>query len=462
VKDTADLLRHVGLTQIEPTVATTGSDPVLPTPFRLGHAGAAMLGAVGLAVAEVWKRRGGRPQSVGIDLREAAFALRTSMQLVADGQPPRDVWQPLSGFYQAGDGRWIQLHCNFPHHAAGTCKLLGVEQNREQVKAAIAKLKAEELETAMAAAKMCGSMVRSRAEWRAHPQGQAVAALPPITVERIADGPKQPLGRAPRPLAGIRSLDLTRVIAGPTCGRTLTEHGAEVLLVTSPNLPSIAPLVIDTGFGKRSTAIDLDTAEGRDTLQRLAAGADVFVQGYRPGGLAARGFSPEALAAIRPGIIAVSLCAYSHAGPWAGKRGYDTLVQCASGIVDEQTRSDTSDKPKHTPASALDYLTGYLAALGILAALLRRAEEGGSWHVRVSLAQTAHWLDGLGRCTPATAVPNCDDLMMETPSAFGRLRHLRPPLRLAETPPHWANPPVPLGTHPAQWLDAVSLGSAAN
>jgi crotonobetainyl-CoA:carnitine CoA-transferase CaiB-like acyl-CoA transferase len=421
-----------------------------------------MLGAVGLAVAEVWKRRGGQPQSVGIDLREAAFALRTSMQLAADGQPPRDVWQPLSGFYQAGDGRWIQLHCNFPHHAAGACKLLGVEQNRDQVKAAIGKLKAEALETALAEAKMCAAMVRTRAEWLAHPQGQAVAALLPITVERIADGPKQPLGPAPRPLAGIRSLDLTRVIAGPTCGRTLTEHGAEVLLVTSPNLPSIPPLVIDTGFGKRSTSIDLETADGRDALKRLAGGADVFVQGYRPGGLAARGFSPEALAAIRPGIIAVSLCAYSHAGPWATKRGYDTLVQCASGIVDEQTASDKSDKPKHTPASALDYLTGYLAALGILAAVLRRADEGGSWHVRVSLAQTARWLDGLGRCAPAAAVPACDDLMMETQSAFGRLRHLRPPLRLPETPPRWASPPVPLGTDPPQWLDTVSLGSAAN
>jgi len=451
MSETAKLLRLVGLPDIDPALAVTGNDPILPSPFRLGHAGAAMLGAVGLAISEIWKRRGGQPQSVGIDTREAAFALRTSMQLAADGQPPRDVWAPLSGFYQAGDGRWIQLHCNFPHHAAGAARVLGVEPDRTQMAAAIATWKAEELETALAEAKMCGAMVRDRAEWHAHAQGQAVAGLPLITIEQVGDGPKQALGKGTRPLAGIRSLDLTRVIAGPTCGRTLTEHGAEVLLVTSPNLPAVAPLVIDTGFGKRSTSIDLNTAEGRDALKRLVAGADVFVQGYRPGGLAARGFAPEELARSRPGIVAVSLCAYSHAGPWAGKRGYDTLVQCASGLVAEQTASDKSEKPKHTPASALDYLTGYLAALGILAALLRRAEIGGSWHVRVSLAQTAHWLDGLGRCAPSAGVPSCEDLMMETASPFGRLRHLRPPLKLSETPPHWATPPVPLGTHPAAW-----------
>jgi crotonobetainyl-CoA:carnitine CoA-transferase CaiB-like acyl-CoA transferase len=451
MKDVADLLHLVGLSDIDPTIATTGEDPVLPTPFRLGHAGAAMLGAVGLGVAEIWKRRGGKPQNVGIDLREAALALRTSSHITAEGAPPRDVWQPLSGFYQAGDGRWLQLHCNFPHHAAGTCKLLGVEQDRRQVEAAIGKWKAEELETALAGAKMCASMVRERAEWQAHPQGQAVAALPVITIERVGDGPKQPLGPAARPLAGLRSLDLTRVIAGPTCGRTLAEHGAEVLLVTSPKLPAIPPLVIDTGFGKRSTSIDLEDREGADTLRELVKGADIFVQGYRPGGLAERGFGPEQLAKLRPGIIALSLCAYSHSGPWAGKRGYDTLVQCASGIAAEQAASDRSPKPKHTPASALDYLTGYLAAFGILAALLRRSTEGGSWHIRVSLAQTANWLDGLGRCVPSAGVPSSDDLMMETASPFGRLRHLRPPLKLAETPPHWASPPVPLGTHPPRW-----------
>lgn len=451
MKDIADLLRLAGLPDIEPTIASSGSDPVLPTPFRLGHAGAVMLGAVGLGVAEIWKRRGGKPQSVGIDLREAALALRTSSHLSVEGQPPREPWQALSGFYQAGDGRWIQLHCNFPHHAVGTCKVLGVDENREQVSAAIGKWKAEELETALAAANMCASMVRERAEWQAHAQGQAVAALPVITLERVGDGPKQPLAPAARPLAGLRSLDLTRVIAGPTCGRTLAEHGAEVLLVTSRKLPASPPLVIDTGFGKRSTSIDLEAREGADSLRELVKGADIFVQGYRPGGLAERGFGPEALAKLRPGIVALSLCAYSHAGPWASKRGYDTLVQCASGMVAEQTASESSPKPKHTPASALDYLTGYLAAFGILAALLRRANEGGSWHIRVSLAQTAAWLDRLGRCAPSAGVPPCDDLLVETPSPFGRLRHLRPPLRLPETPPHWASPPVPLGTHPPRW-----------
>ena len=163
-------------------------------------------------------------------------------------------------------------------------------------------------------------------------QGKAVAALPTFTIEKIGEAPPQPLAAGDRPLSGVRVLDLTRVIAGPVCGRTLAVHGADVLLVTGAHLPQMMPLVIDNGRGKLSTFIDLREASGRETLGGLARDADIFVQGYRPGAVKRDGFGPEEVARLRPGIVYVSLCAYGHEGPWASRRGFDSLVQNANGI----------------------------------------------------------------------------------------------------------------------------------
>ncbi len=439
-------------------IAFSGTDPVLPSGFLLGTAGAASLGAVGLAADALWRGRGGGDQAIAVDLRAAAFALRTERHVTVDGRPPQSPWSPISGFYQAGDGRWVQFHCNFPHHRDGILRLLGAEDDRASVAAKVAGWDAPALEDAAAEAGMCAAMLRTRGQWQAHPQGQAVAALPLIRIERIGDAPPEPVDhRAPaasRPLAGVRVLDLSRVIAGPVAGRTLAEHGATVMRISAPHLPFVAPLLLDTGHGKVNAEVDLDAAAGPDILRRLMADADVLVQAYRPGTLADRGFGPADAARMRPGIVYVSLSAYGDAGPWSSRRGFDTLVQTASGLAAEE--SGDGAKPRHLPAQALDYAAGHLAAFGAMVALARRRDEGGSWLVRLSLAGTAHWLDGLGRVADpvaarAAAEPAVDDLMMETDSPFGHIRHLKPALAMSRTPPHWTRPPSPLASHPAEW-----------
>jgi crotonobetainyl-CoA:carnitine CoA-transferase CaiB-like acyl-CoA transferase len=308
---------------------------------------------------------------------------------------------------------------------------------------------------------MVVAALRDFAEWDAHPQGQAVAGLPPLLVERIGDAPPVALPAIGwRPLAGVRVLDLTRVIAGPVCGRTLAAHGAEVLHITGPHLPSIGPLVMDTGRGKRCAHLDLRAEADRETLRALARGADVFVQGYRPGGISGLGFSPEALAELQPGIVCVSLSAYGHVGPWAGKRGFDSLVQTATGInAAEAAAEGRPGEARPLPCQALDHASGYLLALGAMAALLRRAEEGGSWLVRVSLAGTGRWLRGVGRvegglAAADTGMKDVADLLETTQSPLGRIEAVRHAARLSRTAPYWADPPVALGTHPAAWRGA--------
>jgi crotonobetainyl-CoA:carnitine CoA-transferase CaiB-like acyl-CoA transferase len=437
--------------------ATLGGDErVLPSEYRVGAAAMATIAATGLAASELWRLRTGRAQAVTVDARAAAIAFRSERYLSLEGVPPGQQWDPLAGFYRAGDGRFIQLHTNFPHHRAGVLAVLGAEGRREAVAAAIAGWRADALEDALAAAGMCAGMVRRPEEWQAHPQGAAVASLPVLEITRIGDAPPEPAGDGARPLGGVRVLDLTRVIAGPICGRTLAEHGADVLLISAAHLPQMETVMIDTGRGKRSARLDLREAGDAARLRELVRDADVFVQSYRPGALAARGFAPEALAALRPGLVYVTLSAYGHAGPWAGRRGFDSLVQSVSGIAHEGGRVAGVDEPRHLPCQAIDHATGYLAALGAMTALARRAREGGSWLVRLSLAQTARWFTGLGRLPGGAAVPDprrADvlDLLETTDTPFGRLHAVRPAARLSETPPRWALPAVPLGTHQPEW-----------
>lgn len=436
-------------------IALTGADPVLPSVFKVGTVASATIGATGLAASELWRLRTGRTQDVSLTMRAAAAAFRSERYLSVDGAPPADLWSPIAGFYKTGDDGWIQLHTNFPHHRDGVLAVLGCEEDRDAVQKAILDWDGQALEDALAAAGMCAGMVRSPAEWQAHPQAEAIAELPLFEIVKIGDSEPEPFGEGDRPLSGIHALDLTRVIAGPVCGRTMTEHGATVMRIAGPHLPSIGPLVIDSGRGKLSAHLDLRREEDAERLRALARDADIFIQGYRPGTIASRGFSPEALAELRPGIVYVTLCAYSHAGPWADRRGFDSLVQSVSGIAYEGGRAAGIDGPKHLPAQALDHATGYLAAFGAMVALARRAAEGGSYLVRVSLAQTGRWIDGLGRVDgmdhPDMKLDEIGDLIQQSDTAFGRVAHIAPAAQLSETPAYWASPAVPLGTHAPAW-----------
>jgi crotonobetainyl-CoA:carnitine CoA-transferase CaiB-like acyl-CoA transferase len=445
----AALQELLGLAGIEGEAQIAGADPVLRTPYRVGTAGAAALAATGIAAAALWKLRGGRAQRVALDLRAAAASLKSSAYLRIDGKPPSAMWDPFSLFYPVKDGRWVRFHCNYPQHRAAALGELGVGEDVEAAKRAAAGWDGLALEDAIHAAGGCAALVRSAGEWAGHPHAAAVAGQPLLEIERIGDAPPMPLPKADRPLSGIRVLDLTRVLAGPTAAKTLAEHGADVLKITAAHLPDSGDIDLDTGLGKLSAQLDLRKAEDVNTLKKLIREADVFSQSYRPGALASRGFSPEALAKLRPGIVYVSLSAWGPSGPWQDRRGFDSIAQCVSGMALAQGGADS---PKLLPCSAIDYVSGYLLAFGAMVALARRAKEGGSWRVRVALARTGKWIMDRGVVDPAAAVePDAAGLTMQTDSPAGRIAHLKPVVQLSGTPPYWARPPVPLGYNQPEW-----------
>ncbi len=443
----AALHELLGIAGIEGEAGITGADPVLKTPYRVGAAGAAALAATGIAAARLWRLRGGRDQRVAVDLRAAAASLKSSAYLRIDGKPPAAIWDPFSLFYAVKDGRWVRFHCNYPHHRAAALGVLGAGEDVEAAKRAAAGWDGLELEDAIHAAGGCAALVRSAEQWASHPHSAAVAGQPLLEIERIGDAPAMPLPKAARPLSGIRVLDLTRVLAGPTAAKTLAEHGADVLKITAAHLPDSGDIDLDTGLGKLSAQLDLREKQNVEILRRLAKEADVFAQSYRPGTLAARGFSPEQLAKLRPGIVYVSLSAWGPTGPWKARRGFDSIVQCVSGMAAVQGGADS---PRLLPCSAIDYVSGYLMAFGAMIALARRAKEGGSWRVRVALARTGKWIVDRG-VTDASKAVEPDGATMETRSPAGAITHLKPVVQLSETPPFWARPPVPLGFHRPEW-----------
>ncbi|MDA0733479.1 MAG: CoA transferase [Chloroflexi bacterium] len=440
---------------------TGGTDPILPTPFRIGETSAAALAAVGLAASDLWELRTGRRQEVAVDTRQATASLRSGKYMQMDGAQVSTERNQVMGVYPAKNGRWSYLHCNFPNHRAAALSVLGVSEDKQAVRQAVAQWDALELEEAILAANGAGGMVRTMAEWAQHPQSAAIASLPLMEIVKIGDSPPEKLPDGDRPLSGVRVLDLTRVLAGPTCARTLAEHGADVLKITGAHLPNIGYQEYDTGHGKLSANLDLREPKDTETLRGLVREGDVFSQGYRPGTLGMRGLSPEALAQLRPGLVYVSLSAFSHVGPWASRRGFDTVVQTVSGITTRQAElfPGAEPGPQFYPVSAIDYLTGYLMAFGAMVALARRAREGGSWLVRISLAQTGHWLVGRGQVPDAELkdVPKeftpaeVERWSMSSDTPVGKLRHLGPVVGLSETPPRWARPSVPLGYNDPVW-----------
>lgn len=437
----------------------TGPGHALPSAFDVTGLAAGTVGCATLAAARLAELRDGRARDVEVDRRHAAIAFRSERHVTVDGVPPPTPWDPASGYYPTADGGLVQLHCNFPHHRAGALAELGIddpgdEQVAVAVAAAVADRGAQELEDALAARRMVASRLRTEAEWAAHPHGRAVADLPVLEIERIGDAPPQPLPGGPQALSGVRVVDLTRVIAGPVCGRTLAAHGADVLRVGAPHLPVIGPILADTNLGKRWTDLDLRTDEERDRFLGLVAGADVVVQGYRPGGLAALGLDAHDLAVVRPGLVYASLSAYSHVGPWADRRGYDSLVQTATGVGAAGAAAAGVAGTRPLPAQALDHGVGWLLAFGVMEALHRRATEGGSWLVRTSLVQVRAFLGSLGTVDAlAVADPGpaeISDLLTETAGAGGTVGHVALPGRIDGRATSWARSGDPAPTAEAQ------------
>lgn len=438
-------------------VTLTGREPVLPSSFRVDALAQASIAGAALAACEIWRQRTGRTQQLSVDMRHAAAEFRSERYTRLNGERPGPAWDKIAGVYDTGDDRKVRLHTNFPHHRDGMLELLECGYEREAVAAALRTWVAERFEAAAADAGLVATMMRTPAQWMAHPQGQASAALPLIEISRIGEAPPRRMSRNPeRPLSDVRVLDLTRVIAGPVAGRTLAAHGADVMRVTGPHLPALPNVDVDMGRGKLSASLDLRAPEECDSLASLLRDAQVLIDGYRPGALGGHGFSAAACAEMKPGIVVATLSAYGHAGPWKDRRGFDSLVQNASGINVAEAEAAGVAAPRELPAQALDHATGYLLAMGTMLALARKASEGGSWHVRVSLARTGHWLTSLGRTSEGFSAkdPTRDDvadLMAEMESPLGRLSYVKHAAVLSQTPAHWARPPVALGASAPVW-----------
>jgi len=437
-----------------------GADPVLPSSFAVGTAAQAATAAGALAATEVGRLRNGLAQEVAVDMRHAALECCT--HFLIDGQPLA-LWDKLAGLYPCGgdDGAagWVRIHTNFAHHRDGALRLLGLPTDGRtepaDVRQALQRWQALDFEQAAADAGLVVAALRRFDEWDAHPQGQAVASQPLLQWTRLGDAPPRvqpPLPPTARPLHGLRVLDLTRILAGPVGTRALAAHGADVLLVNSPHLPNIEAIA-ETGRGKLSAHADLRQPAERAAFERVLRDAHVFVQGYRPGGLQALGYGAEALAERHPGLVVVSLSAYGAAGPWAGRRGFDSLVQTASGFNHAEAQAFGSGPPRALPMQILDHATGHLMALAACAGLWRQQREGGSWHVHVSLARTGLWLRSLGRVADGFAAPKPDftPYLETSDSSFGRLTALHHAARLSHTATDWPRPSVPLGTHALAW-----------
>ncbi|WP_369187291.1 CoA transferase [Streptomyces sp. R08] len=429
----------------------------------------ACVGSCALAAAELGARRAGLAEVPGVRVDDGALATAfvSERHLLIDGRAPVS-FAPLSRFWRTADG-WVRTHANYPHHRARLLGALGLtaDASVETVADVLAERSALEVEETVYGAGGLAVALRTAEQWAAHPQGAAVAKRPLVERERIGTARARvlpPLDGDPLlPAAGVRVLDLTRVIAGPVATRTLALLGADVLRVDAPQLPEDPDAHADTGFGKRSTRLDLGLAADRRAFEELLERADVVVTGYRPGALDRFGLSPEALLDRRPGLVVAQLSAWGAYGPWGDRRGFDSLVQVATGIA---AIEGSPEQPGALPAQALDHGTGYLLAGAVLRALTEQSERGGGIALRLALARTAGWLiagqgergraaaheqGAVPREESGTAYTRPDAWLVETGSDIGCLRHALSPVSFDGGPSNWARPPGRWGTDPARW-----------
>lgn len=468
------ILSDVGLEEdSDSEVVFTGPyDPFVDSPYYLGEGFAALAGAVGMANAIIWRMRGGRGQKITVDRLKSMYHIYRMQFLRQNGYRVllSAPFKHTGMTHRCKDGRFIETTTTFRHLEDGMLELLGCLNTKEVVDAAFLKWNSFELEEEINRRGLCGAVVRSKSEWREHPQGKALLGIPAITIEKIADSEPIPFKPGKRPLSGVRILDLAHIVAGPTMGNVLAEQGADVLHINPPGREQILANIMDTGWGKLSAYLDLkDPSDAAHLSDLIRDNCDVFIQSYRPGAIDAHGLTPEKMVKLRPGIIRVDVSAYGHVGPWAGRKAWENIAQACTGISVDQ---GSYEAPQLAPGFLTDYSTGYFAALGILAALIRRAREGGSYHVRVSLARGCMWYQDIGyvskekreKCIrpfeeekarvldPKIGDGFNDEVeLMETDTPFGHLTHMAPLTKYSETPGYWERPTVPLGYNRAEW-----------
>ncbi len=433
-----------------PKVAFT-SMGALPSTFAVTDFASASIAVAGLAVADLLRHQGHAVEALSVDRRLASFWFASSLRPMGWAPPP--PWDPIAGDYATADG-WIRLHTNAPHHRAAALQVLGDCADRDSVAAVVSQWQGEALESAVVAANGCAAQLLDTAHWAAHPQGHAVASE--ALIHTVAGQPHSPLtwqGNRLQPLAGIKVLDLTRILAGPVATRFLAAMGADVLRIDPPGWdePSLAPEVT---LGKRCARLDLHDSLDRISFERLLAQADVFVHGYRADALERLGYDAARLKQLAPGLVDISLNAYGWTGPWRNRRGFDSLVQMSTGIAAAGQAWRQGDKPVPLPVQALDMATGYLMAAAAIVGIGQRLASGHGSSARFSLARTAKALVDHGQVTtdlPLVAETGADLASQIEHTPWGPAQRLAPPLQIAGTPMQWAWPASELGSSPASF-----------
>jgi hypothetical protein len=471
-------------------ISFVGADPIFPSAIRLGSVFALSAMAAAVGVAAIGKLRTGKGQDLSIDLRRSSHGIDPELTFgpTLNGWPypnPIGNTHPFSVFpFETKDGRWVYPSAVYPHQQFEWTNFFNCGANHQSVAAAIHKWDSLELENEANDAGHTLCIARTAEEWSQHPQGQYLSGEPVIAVRKIAKGDPVPFGPGERPLSGVRVLSATHAVAGPVVGRTLAEQGAEVLQFNRPDDFEHAWVYDDANVGFRSTYLDLRRPDSVVKAHALARHADVFVDNFRGRKLADFGFGPDQLAAGHRGIVAVSVRCYGWGGPWSERGGFDMLGSASSGVA---MAEGENGKPSMPPTALInDYVTGYMGAAGAAAGLYRRATEGGSYHVTVSLARNAMWYLTLGlippeertfaenpfrrfdqlSAKPAELIPIVMKLRerllppetIERDTPLGRLRRLAPAVHFSRTPGGWDDPVLtPMGSAPPLWRD---FGSA--
>lgn len=461
----AQLAKSIGLDNYFQGDATLhGSDPIIRSPHRLGEASGIAQLLIGMAGAAIWKVRTGGGTDLSIDIVDALHFLHPTHYVAQQGRPINVGAEhvAVNDLFLCRDGRYVMLEAGppYPKLLDGYLNFFDCGNNKESIAREVAKWDSEALETAMAEAGLPACRALTREEWLAHPQGRALQATPVIEIERVADGPAIPFNTPTQvnsPLQGIRVLDFTHVLAGPRSARTLAEYGADVLHVSSPSYPDTLAQHLGVDVGKRCAYLDLRDPADLAKMLDLSTHADVFTTSYRHGVNARFGLLPQQLfERSARGIVCLTVNAYGHSGPWAQRPGFDQNGQVATGFA---VREGLPGKPRFSPVFYLaDLITGYLAAAGMMAALLRRSIEGGSYHAKVSLARSAMWVQELGLLDlgaqddlPAADTYPARLSAIKTP--YGTVSGLHPPLKFSALQLPQADLMEPYGASPAEWLN---------
>jgi CoA-transferase family III len=476
--------RSISQIQIAGYDSSSSSAPqlLIPSSFKIGQLAVATIALSAAAADAVYSLRnlpagtndgeeaGKVERKIDISAEQAVLEFICERLFTINGVPPASSWGPIGGLHKTRDG-YVRIHDNFPNHRRAALGVLKLPENagRADVAGACLQWNAVDLEAEAFKSKGVIAALRSYEEWEATPQAAAVLNEP-IRVAKFADGERytslRMTGGGKRCLAGLRVLEFSRVIAAPVAGKTLAAHGADVLWVTSPTLPDLPALDPEMSRGKRSIQLDLRTEADREKLKELAKDADVFINGYRPGALQELGFSAEELWKVNKNLVYANMSAYGPEGPWALNRGFDSLVQTCSGMnVSEAEHFGAGEPARPTPCQALDHGAGFLLAFGIMAAVYKRATEGGKYVVDVSLAGVMKFLRSLGQFEgksgfdmdwkePRERRDEIEKWMLKGQTEWGEIEYLGHAASIEGLEVGWERMPGRLGKDEAVWPNA--------